>query len=185
MAIFSRRTLLRLIDENSRFLTRGQTRKHINDLDRAGDEAIGAEWEVVCLNALSKVGNVEHERNFGGTTNPDVYFRWKENGFEFVADITAASDKGIDRQYSMLPLLKAIQKRIEHCGLNRNHVYLDGGGNAEEVFRREDRAKLPWMPGETRFEEVFFKKAGFTRFLEEIKHAPEQSHQYRLRCRST
>jgi hypothetical protein len=74
MTIFSRRTLQRLIYENENFLTRKQTRKHVDDLNRAGNDAIGAEWEVVGLNALSKVGKVAHERNWGGTRNPDVYF---------------------------------------------------------------------------------------------------------------
>ena len=181
MAIFSRRTLDCLICENARFLTRKQVRKQIDDLNRAGDSAIASEWEIVLLNALSKVGSVEHERNFGGTTNPDVHFTSNENSdFEFVADITSASDKGIDQQYSMWPLLRAIQKTFEDSGLNRNHVYLEGGGNAEQVFRREDRAKLPWMPGEPRFEQVIFKNVGFTRFLAEIKRRPDKWRQYRF-----
>jgi len=181
MTIFSRRTLQRLIYENENFLTRKQTRKHVDDLNRAGDDVIGAEWEVVGLNALSKVGRVDHGRNWGGTSNPDVYFEsYDDSNFEFVADITTASDKGIDQQYSMEPLLRAIQKKFEDNGLSRNHVYLWGGGNAEEVFRREDRAKLPWMPGEPRFEQVFFKDVGFGRFLEEVKKNPNESRQYRF-----
>jgi hypothetical protein len=181
MTIFSRRTLQRLIYENQNFLKRKQTRKHVDDLNGAGKDAIGAEWEVVGLNALSKVGKVDHERNFGGPKNPDVYFELDADAnFQFVADITAASDQGIDKQYSMDPLLRAFQKKFEDNGLSRNHLYLRAGGNAEQVFRREDRARLQWMPGEPRFEQVFFADAGFVRFLKEIKKKPNQSHQYRF-----
>lgn len=184
MPIFSRRTLQRLIYGNENFLSRKQTRKHLDSLNlinSLADDAIPTEWEVVNLNALSKVGKVEHERNFGGTTNPDVYFKSNDDArFEFVADITAPSDKGIDQQNSMEPLLRAIQKKFYDNGLNRNHVYLQGGGNAEEVFKREDRARLAWMPGEGRYEQVFFKDAGFVRFFEEIKRNPNESRQYRF-----
>jgi len=112
--------------------------------------------------------------------NVGYFESYDDANFQFVADITAASDKGIDKQYSMEPLLTAIQKKFEGNGLSRNHVYLQAGGNAEQVFRREDRARLPWMPGELRFEEVFFKDAGFVRFLEAVRGNRNESRQYRF-----
>jgi hypothetical protein len=52
MAIFCRRTLQRLINENATFLTRKQLVSHVNKLN---DGDLSAEWEVVLLNVFSKV----------------------------------------------------------------------------------------------------------------------------------
>ncbi len=46
MPIFSKRTLQRLIDENSRFLTKEQLLKHINGLNKSNEDSINFEWEV-------------------------------------------------------------------------------------------------------------------------------------------
>jgi hypothetical protein len=172
--------LSKFISENAKFLTQRQTQRQLNSLQRAGDDALDVEWEVVWLNALSKTGSVQHERNWGGTTNPDVHFLMDDPNLEFVADITGVSDIGIDQQYSMERLLRAFQNVFEQNGLNRSHLRLDAHGNSEQVFKGEDRARLPWMPGEYRFEQVFFKDAGFQRFIQEAKRNPNQWRQYRF-----
>ena len=62
MAIFSRRILQRIINENARILSDGQLRSHIKRLNRMHKTLeLGDEWEVVLLNAFSKVGRVTHE----------------------------------------------------------------------------------------------------------------------------
>ncbi len=73
MPIFSRRVLQRLLDENRNFLEERQVKELVNRLNSL-DKSIATEWEVVLINALSKLGNVFHENNFGGETNPDIYF---------------------------------------------------------------------------------------------------------------
>lgn len=55
------------------------------------------EWVLVIFNAFSKVGRVIYEKDFGGRTRPDIYFEATDDQqFNFVADITAISDKGLD-----------------------------------------------------------------------------------------
>jgi hypothetical protein len=65
MAIFSRRTLQRLINENASFLTTKQLKKHVDSLNNADEHSLGAEWEVVLLNCFSKAGTVTHEPKLG------------------------------------------------------------------------------------------------------------------------
>ena len=179
--MFSRRTLKRLSRENVEFLTSKQTRTHVKSLNRGGDDAVETEWEVVHLNALSKVGKVEQERDWGGTKFPDIYFIDSDSSeFEFVADIAAASDKGIEQQYSMEPVLRAFQQKFQENGLSRDHIYLHAGGNSEQVFKRENRARLEWVPGKFGYERVFFSDAGFKRFLDTIKKQPNKPLSYRF-----
>jgi hypothetical protein len=72
MTIFSRRTLQRLIDENASFLTRKQTKKHVDALNVADEHSLGYEWEIVLLNVFSKLGTIKHEPPLGKT--PDIHF---------------------------------------------------------------------------------------------------------------
>jgi len=95
MAIFSRRALQRLIAENTSILSKKQIRKHVDSLNRMDKErSLATEWEVVLINALSKLGSVVHEKNFGGPRRGDIYFEAKGNPTEsFLADITTISTK--------------------------------------------------------------------------------------------
>jgi hypothetical protein len=176
MAIFSRRTLQRLINENSAFLTKKQIQKHIDELNKSREDAVAAEWEVVLLNALSKVGTVHHERNFGGS-NPDIYFEADGDlTFSFLGDITKASDKGLHEQNAIFELYEKLKEKYIERGLDINHLYLEADGNSWEVFANKDRAKL-WIPGKSRFEEVVFKSERFIKFLDEAARSPNDFHQ--------
>src|SRR5258708_37828827 len=94
MPIFARRTLQRMISENDAFLTKAQTEKHVSYLNKADEFSIAYEWEVVVLNALSKIGCVSHEEQFGSKL-PDIHFKSRSTPSDtFIADITAVSDEG-------------------------------------------------------------------------------------------
>lgn len=61
MAVFSRRTVDRMLIENAAFSTEDQLDRVIARLNSTGFQALEAEWEVSVLNAFDKIGNVEHE----------------------------------------------------------------------------------------------------------------------------
>ncbi len=61
MAIFSRRTLQRIINENASFLTKEQQVNHVEKLNEGN---LSFEWEVVLLYIFSKFGKVTHEPKF-------------------------------------------------------------------------------------------------------------------------
>src|SRR5258708_1551987 len=58
MALFARRYLQRILDENSGFLTPGQLLTAVRLLNSVYDEYLGKEWEMVVLNAASKCWHV-------------------------------------------------------------------------------------------------------------------------------
>ncbi len=109
MAIFSCRTLQRLINENANFPNKIQTRKHVDLLNlnnkthrkllddgkRINDLIevyLNTEWEIVLLNSLSKFGKIIHEKRIGGS-EPDIFFTSSKHNFEFLGDITCITGK--------------------------------------------------------------------------------------------
>jgi hypothetical protein len=91
MAVFSRRSLQRLLCENSEFLTETQTARHVAGLNE-GD--LGVEWEVVLLNVLNHMGKLSHESNFR-LKAPDIFYQGVD-GLDFIADIRTVSDRHVD-----------------------------------------------------------------------------------------
>ena len=66
-----------MLDENAEFLTAEQLKSHVKLLNGDGvqiERYLSYEWEVAVLNALSKVGLVQHEKDFGGKSRPDIHF---------------------------------------------------------------------------------------------------------------
>jgi len=77
MAIFSRRTLQRMLDENASFISQKQLQSHVDSLNSEGvswERYLSYEWEVAVLNAWSRLGRVQHEASFGGSRVPDLHF---------------------------------------------------------------------------------------------------------------
>jgi hypothetical protein len=188
MAIFSRRILQRLINENARILSRNQIKKHVRDLNamhKTTTLTLAPEWEVVLLNAFSKMGRIIHEKDIAGTS--DLYFESHHDPKQnFLADITAVSDKGFA---SFDALDSDLRRRVEECGFNPSHFRLDVQGNHPEIQRghyymeRGDesntllyggavKAELH-MPGAARFEEKIFN-ADWDKFLDEIRGSSRQ-----------
>jgi hypothetical protein len=181
MAVFSRRTLQRLIDENATFLTHKQSKDHVNRLNRLDESAIDAEWEIVVLNALSKVGQVAHERLFRNR-RPDIYFKTKSAYSEsFIGDIATISDKGLDEKFPVFSLHDELMRRVKEHGLDPNKFYL-----------RIDRSErsLAWDPSKpvmtlarSRFSQIF--NADFVSFLATSKANPMKPHEYRTKDSDT
>ena len=77
MAIFTRRSLQRMLNENAAFLSREQLRAHVDSLNAQGvdpERYLSYEWEVAVLNAFSQIGRVQHEPDLSGQRFPDLHF---------------------------------------------------------------------------------------------------------------
>lgn len=186
MAIFSRRILQKLIDENAIFCNRDSIKKHVNGLNLKGvkkeneiekaKDAIANEWEVVLLNSLSKIGNVFHERDFSGNkSNIDVFFSSQTSGFRFIADITAVSDEGLHRKNPIQSLYFQISDMFWEKNIDPNKLYILAEGNSEEAFRGKERSKL-FIPGEGRFKQEIFETDKFQSFLSSIQTQSNNYH---------
>ncbi len=181
MAIFPRRILQRLINENAQFLLEGQTKEHVQKLNRMPkDLTLAYEWEVVILNALSKVGKVLHEGNFGGSRNPDIYFEAFDNpNANFVADITAISDKGADKINPYEALSNKLYKLVKEFGLRPNSFSLIVGRHPGPSFKGGPKVKLK-LPGRARFSQTIFGKE-FEEFIHRIFEHPQVTDRYEIK----
>lgn len=177
MAIFSRRTLQRLIIENSQFLTKEQTKNHVEKLNR-GD--LGAEWEVVILNVFSKLGKVEHERNFNGK-NPDIFFTAFDNSIEFLVEVTTVSDYFPDWENPV----KYLEEKLFKIQIEKN---LPGGfgvevkGNNSDVVYLRKKPDL-FIPNKKSFDKEIFDK-DFKTFINEIVNNPNTPRDYHIKRES-
>ena len=177
MAIFSRRTLQRLINENAKFLTRKQIKTHVEKLNQ-GD--LGAEWEVVLLNVFSKLGNVEHERNFNGK-KPDIYFTSDNNLLDFLSDIKTVSDEGIETKNPQNQLQKRLHKEVEQRDI-KGHWDIQIGGSYKEARKNGTMIQLK-LPALARFDKDIFNE-NFEEFSALIKQNPEELRKYEIKSES-
>jgi hypothetical protein len=171
MAIFSRRTLQRLINENAEFLSTKQLRIHVESLNKADEHSLGAEWEVVLLNVFSKLGTVTHEPRLG--SRPDLHFAsCVDTSQEFIADIATVSDRGVDDRFPIQALSVRFGDIIYKRGLNRSAFSLKVGSEFDNKVwpRPNPRLKLPHR---SRLDRDVFNQ-DFFEFLDAIALAPEK-----------
>lgn len=186
MAICSRRTLQRLINENAKFLSRRQIRNHVdklNDNDEAASKgqepSLATEWEIILLNAFSKVGTVDYERDFGGRRYPDLHFVSRADPSQcFAADITAVSDKGFKGLNPFDDLWDELLTRVGERGLRQHSFALQVKGNYDELYREGPKARLK-LPPKSRFKDKIFDQE-FDRFLGRIGRLPHEKADYRV-----
>lgn len=195
MAIFSRRILQQLVDENAKFLKTRHTKKIVSHLNRMHEElTLAPEWEVVIINTLSKIGNVDYERNFGGRRNPDICFTpFSEPQQSFAVDITTLSDKGFDAKNPIEELQSQVIDRVASRGLRLNGFHFKVGGTDGQKYRRYHRLtktgnlSKPFfeggkkielkLPGPSRFADKILN-AQFDTFLDKIEKAPLADRDY-------
>src|SRR6266480_5019706 len=113
MAIFSRRILQRIINENRSFLSEDQIKKQVDGLNAMPRTLkLADEWEVVLLNAFARLGKVGHEDGkISGTC--DLYFESDEDSANnLLADITTVSDHGFRKFGAFEELEREIARRL-------------------------------------------------------------------------
>jgi hypothetical protein len=73
--MFARRSLQRLLDALKAHIAIEARQKLAHELDRRAPSALGFEWELALLFALSHVGQVEYEAQSGSNSRrPDITF---------------------------------------------------------------------------------------------------------------
>lgn len=169
MPIFSRRILQNMINENAKLLNKEQLSRHIRSLNKANEESISFEWEVVLLYALSKLGNVVYEQNLGGKQRPDLYFTSK-NGSNpsFVADIVTVSDRGYEAKNPLESFINELSRLRKKYGLKHGGFSWKIGGATEGPFR-DQKMKLK-LPSRGELHNIFNDK--FHYFMRKIKSNP-------------
>ncbi len=185
MAIFSRRIIQRLLNENDDFLGRRQTKRFVQELNRVCDTSkpgrkitLSWEWEVLLLNVFSRVGKLAYEKGFGGRTKGDIYFQSRQNtDYCFLADVVTISDRGLHQRNPVDVLSRELRDKVQVCGLNPSHFavapedeYYDSG--------RGTKVRL-CLPGRARFGQTIFNE-NFQEFLQDISQCPEDLRTYKV-----
>jgi len=116
MAIFSRRVIQRMLNENRSFLPGQTVNRQVNWLNNQNKDSLAAEWEVLLLNALSKIGKVEYEKRFSGSKKPDIFFKSSKTLY-FVADITAVSDASYEQDNPTEYFFRCIREYFQKNGM--------------------------------------------------------------------
>lgn len=179
MAIFSRRIVQRMLDENASFLTKAQLEQHVSKLNREDFQSFDTEWEVAVLNAFGKLGKVVHEPALEGPALLDLLYT-HDDGSSFLADITSVSDEGFEEQSPFKAFYVELQERLRKAGLLYKGWSL-GVGEHQVGYRERRRLALP--PREEFAKEIF--NANFKEFLREVNEHPEQSRTYTVSTAKT
>ena len=130
MALFSRRCLRRLLDENAKFLEPEQVEEHSRRLDKVRDDYLATEWEIAILNSLTKVGTVKHEpTDLDGSRLLDVVFSLPT--IQFGADIATVSDQQLHRRNPVDRIWEELARRV------RKRKITTGGFDVENFYPYE------------------------------------------------
>ena len=130
--IFARRALQRRLDELRPLLGVEAVKALADRMNRLTRDRISAEWEVVIIHALSKVGEVKYEEPISSGSRPDVLF--SSDGFNFIADIATVSDEGGYEKNPVYDVWEAI-------GREKGRVGLPLGGVDVRVLSRSERKR--------------------------------------------
>lgn len=177
MAIFSRRKLQHLLNENASFMSEKQLARHVRHLNRDdAKQVINTEWEVVMLYAFSRLGRVLHEPDIGGGKFADIQFyptSYPET--PLLLEITTVSDKGLEAENNVEAFERELQQRI--------FKYIKSGSFFHKVKFRKDfncnssNKAIARLPERKNFNtEIFNRK--FESFLDAIRNAPSKVHTY-------
>jgi hypothetical protein len=179
MALFSRRVLQRVLYENAAFLPAKELSNICHLLNTVRDDYLATEWEQVILNAASKVGSIQYEPTLGGRRKPDLLLRSKSS-FEFIADITTASDKGLNR----LNPVDALHEEFERH--QRKRKLLNGGfdvridSHSRTIYRGSNETVSLMLPKRSEFKAKIFN-AAFHKFMDSVCSVPDRCRAYHAR----
>lgn len=171
MGLIPRRILEPLLRENSRFLQASQSQRHVDGLNRRDTQSLATEYEVLLLNALSKVGEVAHEPDLGGSAHPDIFFRSTESGVSFVADITCVSDADAFRVNAVEEFQRQFRKLLSKHGVRPGGFFLRiDGQTIGSPGKQKTRLSLPPRQRLPRLVQ------DLTDFVREVAMAPGSRH---------
>lgn len=141
MAMFPRRALQRLLDQLKDNLSLEARKKLAHELDRPNASALGYEWELALLFALSRVGKVAYEAAHSGTRRPDLAFVAGESGIRFVADVATISDAGLEAENPVMRFSQSVHRLKRKYHLSGGISY-DIKGEMPGISHRDRKMRL-------------------------------------------
>jgi len=110
-----------------------------------------------------------------GTRHPDLLFGPK-TGVSFLADITAASDKGMRVRYPIEAFTAALRQKISERGLRGNSFAWELRNKAGALYRGGSRPALRLCPSRQFGSRIF--NHNFDTFLDRVSASPHNADEY-------
>lgn len=169
MAVLARRCIQDLLDDlgTGPRLSKSLTAR----LNLPGRASLDAEWELIVVSALSRVGAIEYEPQLGGSACLDVRFK-SPAGLQFTGEITALSDDEISRRNPIAELVREAHRRLDKRGIR-------GGITISAGAERQSGAVTLLIPPPHAFSQQIFNQ-GFLEFMDRVNRAPASPHAYRV-----
>lgn len=140
--IFSRRALQRRLKELRAGIGDEAVNGIVARLNLPGKDRLAAMWEVVVLHGLAKCGQLASEQPLPSGRRPDVWFQNAQ--LSVVADITTASDEGLDKNNPYSRLSEIIERAKGKLGLPIGGVDIRVHSKTQESGRgKRTLLKLP------------------------------------------
>jgi hypothetical protein len=145
MAMFSRRSLQRILTELEGAVSLEGRKKLAHEMDRKAASALGYEWETALLYALAQVGSVAYEaESTSGPTRPDFAFVSAKAGIRFVADVATVSDAGLEEENPVTRFSQSLYRLKTKYGLKGSlHQTIGGNTGGPHYRNRKTKLKLP------------------------------------------
>jgi hypothetical protein len=167
-----------MLDESKSYLSVKQRHDSCNLLNTVRDDYLATEWEMAILHVLNKLGSLQHEPDFPGTSHPDVLFT-TDDGLSFVADITAVSDKGLHQQNPYDALQEEFFKRQKKLGMLNGGFDVRVDSYEDNIYRGSGKKPRLRLPKRADFSSKIFN-ADFRRFMMGVRDNPDEVRQLRI-----
>jgi len=122
--IFPRRELQMTIDRLTNVLLRDQLVSIVKRLNQPSDARLPAMWELVILDALSRVGKLRHEIQLPNGRKPDIELTLSSTEglpLTIIGDVTSVSDTGLNEQNPVHTLSAELNRLASKIGLDPHH----------------------------------------------------------------
>lgn len=173
MAIFSRRILQAILDENGKTLALRQCQEHLDRLNgKDADQRLSVEWEIAVLYGAGKLVHVEFEPPMPTGKKPDMRLTLADQ--EVLAEITCVSDKGLNEANPTDYLCSELFRRLRRLQLSPNRFRIQVGGNYTELWLGGDAKATLKLPHRSKFASDIFGEQ-FRDFIKSIQKFPEQA----------
>jgi hypothetical protein len=137
---------------------------------------LAAEWELIMLSALARVGVVEYEPALGGDANLDFTFS-DSAGLNLTGDITMLSDDDVLRRNPVNKLADEVWQRLNERRL-RGGLHITIEANTGPPSGKDE--VLLMLPAPHEFKAYIFD-AAFDQFVRNIAANPNREHTHAVR----
>ncbi|MGS1126295.1 hypothetical protein ACVCL3_04800 [Rhodanobacter sp. UC4437_H4] len=171
--LFSRRHAQQCIERLKDVVSENELRQFVDALNRPGRDRIIKLWEIVVLDALSRVSPIQHEQPLSDGQRPDFAFPLLVDGqrVDVIGDIRCISDSGLDNQNPIQSLSDEVVRVARKMRVNPDKLDIRVQGKTIGQYR--DAKMTLNLPAKSGIAD--FVRTEITPFLGTVRSAPGRS----------